>query len=203
MPKNKAYKKGKIGHNNESDESGDIVYENDGAESGDRDHSSDLTDKIRRIKAELKACKSEKQEYLDGWQRAKADFVNFKKRSEEERREFAKFANEEFIMELLPVLDSFEQAFRDKKNWEKASLDWRMGIEFIYSQLRTVLENHGVTEMNPLGETFDPVLHHSIEAQKVDDPADNDKIVGVTQKGYRIGEKIIRYPSVRVGESKS
>jgi len=170
----------------------EIIYD-------DADSNNCFEEKLKKVKEELKKCRSEKQEYLDGWQRAKADFVNLKKNTEEDKKKFIKYSNEEFILELLPALDSFSQAFRDKKNWEKASLDWRMGIEFIYSQLMNVLENHSVTEIDPLHEKFDPKLHHSIDTVEVENKGDDGKIVEVIQKGYRLGEKIIRHPNVKVG----
>ena len=155
--------------------------------------------KLKKVKTDLKKCKEERQEYLDGWQRSKADFVNLKKRTEEDKLAFTKYANEEFILELLPALDSFDQAFKDKKSWEKASLDWRMGIEFIYSQLRKVLENHDVSIIDPVGQKFDEKLHHSIDTVEVEDKKEDGKIVDVISKGYALGEKIIRHPNVKVG----
>lgn len=164
------------------------------------DSTDSLIKKLKKIKEELAECKKEKQEYLDGWQRIKADFVNLKKRNEEDRKSFAKYANEEFILELLPALDSFDQAFKNKEAWEKADKNWRTGIEFIHSQMMSILNNHGVTEMNPIGEKFDPKLHHSVEVIGVEDKKDDGKIIDVTQKGYALGDKIIRHASVKVGE---
>ena len=105
--------------NNKNDIDEEIVYE-DGSDGFDSDDSSIPVKKIKKIKEELKKCQAEKQEYLDGWQRVKADFVNLKKRSEKDRTAFAKYANENFILELLPALDSFDQAFGNKEAWEKA-----------------------------------------------------------------------------------
>jgi molecular chaperone GrpE len=158
--------------------------------------------KIKKLQEELSECKEEKQEYLDGWQRTKADFVNLKKRAEEDRKSFAKYANEEFIMELLPALDSFDQAFQNKEAWEKVDSNWRSGVEFIHSQLLSILNNHGVSAVDPLGEEFNPELHHSIEMIEVEEEKDDGKIVQVTQKGYRLGDKIIRHPGVKVGKKK-
>jgi molecular chaperone GrpE len=117
----------------------EIVYEEDSNEPTQSSFSKNPDSKLEKIKKDLKKCQEEKQEYLDGWQRAKADFVNLKKRSDEEKKEFAKYANEQFITELLPALDSFDQAFKNKEAWEKADKNWRTGIEFIHSQLVSVL----------------------------------------------------------------
>lgn len=190
----------------DNEDDGEIVYEEEAGASESVSNSSfskSPDDQVAKLKKDLQKCKEEKQEYLDGWQRAKADFVNLKKRAGEDKKSFVKFANEEFILELLPALDSFEQAFRNKEAWEKADANWRTGVEFIHSQLMSILSNHGVTEMNPAGEKFDEKLHHSIEAVAVEDKKDDGKIVEVTQKGYMLGDKIIRHASVKVGELKA
>jgi len=174
----------------------EIVYE----EGVDGTPSVDLDKKNNKLKIELESCKNEKQEYLDGWQRSQADFVNFKKRAEEDKKSFVKYASEDFIMEILPVVDSFDQAFKDKEAWEKADKNWRIGIEYIYSQLKGVLENKGVVEINPINEEFNAELHQSVEMIKVEDKKDDGKIVEVVQKGYKIGDKTIRYPGVKVAE---
>jgi molecular chaperone GrpE len=176
----------------------DIFYE-ENVPDGEQGSSFASKDS-KKLKEDLKKCQKEKQEYLDGWQRAKADFVNLKKRAEQDKKEFAKYANEEFVVELLPVMDSFDQATANKEAWEQAPAEWRTGIEFIHTQLKTILENHGVKELDPVGETFDPEHHHSVDTVKVESPDEDDKIVEVTQKGYALGEKIIRHPSVRVGK---
>jgi molecular chaperone GrpE len=176
----------------------DIVYE-EGAESPGL---SDCEVKLKKVKEELKQVKSEKQEYLDGWQRAKADLVNYKKRSEEDKKDFIKYANEDFILEILPVIENFEQAFKNKEVWEKIDKNWTTGIEFIYNQLKKVLEEKGVLEINPMGQEFDPNIHHSIEIIEIEDKKDDGKILEVVQKGYKLGEKIIKHPNVKVGKTK-
>ena len=86
-------------------------------------------DRIRELREKLKECTREKQANLDGWQRTKADFVNFKKRDEESKGEFLKFAREELIIDLMPVLESFHMAFANKAAWEKVDPTWRNGVE--------------------------------------------------------------------------
>ncbi|MFT5179509.1 MAG: molecular chaperone GrpE [Candidatus Paceibacteria bacterium] len=156
------------------------------------------TSKIEKLKKELKNCKEEKQEYLDGWQRAQADSINLKKRLEQEKRDFAKYSTESFILEIIPVLDSFDMAFKDKVAWEKAPENWRVGIEYIYTQLKSTLENNGVRILSPLGETFDPNLHNSIENVE----GEEGKVMEVIQKGYELNDKLIRPANVKVGSTK-
>lgn len=155
--------------------------------------------KIKKLKEELKKCQKEKEEYLAGWQRAKADFINLKREEEKNRAELYKFANKELIMEILSVADSFDMAFVNKEAWEKVDQNWRTGVEYIYSQLVSILEQNGVKQLNPIGEMFDPNIHTSVESVPAEKPEDDHKIVAVIQKGYMMHGTLVRSPKVRVG----
>ncbi|HVY55169.1 MAG TPA: nucleotide exchange factor GrpE, partial [Thermodesulfobacteriota bacterium] len=96
---------------------------------------------------EIDKIKAERDEYLAGWQRAKADFANHKKQTEAMMKEFRTMANEGLVEELLPVLSSFEMAFANKAAWEKADRNWRSGVEYIYGQLKGVLDQNGLKEV--------------------------------------------------------
>ncbi len=156
--------------------------------------------KIKKIQEKLKKCQKEKQEYLDGWQRSKADFINYKKRADEAKKEFAKYAAENIILDIIGVLDNFEHAFKNKDAWESVDLNWRKGVEIIYIQTKEILKNNNVHEIEVINQKFDPKIHDSIETVKVEDEKDNDRILEVTLRGYKMGDKIIRHPSVKVGK---
>lgn len=174
----------------------EFVEEFDSAASG-------LQSKTRHVlKGELKKTQKERQEYLEGWQRAKADLANAKREFEERSSHVAKFASEDLMTELLPVLDSFDMAFRDKEAWEKADENWRKGVEYIYNQFISVLQGRGLIQVNPMGEQFDPKLHDPLETVEVDDKAQDHTVVTVIQKGYMLHDKLIRAPRVHVGEFK-
>ncbi len=157
-------------------------------------------DAIKDLREKLKKALAEKQEYLEGWQRTKADFVNARKRDEESRSEMIKFANENLIFELLPALDSFTMAFANKEAWEKVDKNWRQGVEYIYAQLMGALEHSGLTQFDPKGEMFDPARHASIGSEPVTDQSQDHKIITVIQKGYLLNGKIIRPAQVKVGD---
>lgn len=159
-------------------------------------------DQIKKLREKLTKALAEKQEYLDKWQRAQADFINARKRDEDEKREFAKFAKEDLIVQLVPVLESFDMARANKEVWEKADPNWRKGVESIHSLLTKVLENNGLKELNPLGEKFDPMRDEAISHESVDSPERDHVIVGVVQKGYSLSDKVIKAPRVNVGEFK-
>ncbi|MCB9805895.1 nucleotide exchange factor GrpE [Candidatus Nomurabacteria bacterium] len=160
------------------------------------DDSTTVTDKVKKLKEKIKELESSKQEYLDGWQRSKADFVNLKKRLEEDKKSFVKFANEGLITDLLSTLDSFDMAFKNKESWESVSENWRKGIEYIYTNLLRTLEDYGVRQIIPIGEEFDPLIHESVAEVEGED----GKIVEVTLNGYSLNDKIIRAPQVKVGK---
>ena len=177
----------------------EIVYDGDNEAAS----LSDATEKIKKIKEELKICKEERQEYLDGWQRSKADFMNLKKRIIEEGDESKERAVENFVADLLPVLDSFDMAFKDKEAWESAPAQWRKGIEYIYTQLQNTLSNNGIEVLNPIGANFDPNIHNSIENIFVSEKEQDGKIIEVVMKGYKIKDRILRPAHVKVGSFES
>ncbi len=130
----------------------------------------DLADKVKKLKAELEAVKKEKQEYLDGWQRLKADTINAKKRDDEDKKQFMRYANIGLVEELLQVIQSFDMAMGNKEAWEKVEPNWRAGVEYINKQLRDILDVHGLVEINPLGLVFNPAEHEAVEHVVVDFP---------------------------------
>jgi molecular chaperone GrpE len=162
----------------------------------------DARSTIKKLREKIKKLEGEKQEYLDLSQRTRADYVNFKKEVDTNRISERKFATKRFIEELLPVLDSYDMAQGNKEAWEKVDKNWRMGIEYIFNQLRTVLENEGVTQFGKVGDTFDPHLHESMEQVVVTNEGDNDRIVKVLQNGYKMNDMILRPARVHVGHKK-
>ncbi len=166
------------------------------------DGEGNTEDIVTSLREKLKKAIAEKQEYMDGWQRAKADFVNARKREEDSRKDVIKYATENLVVDLTSVLDSFTMAFANKEAWEKIDKNWRMGVEHIYNQFLSVLQQNGFSEFNPMGELFDPMKHHAVETVAVADKAQEHKIVEVLQKGYILNGKIIRPASVKIGEYK-
>ncbi|MBI5401144.1 MAG: nucleotide exchange factor GrpE [Candidatus Yonathbacteria bacterium] len=153
---------------------------------------------MKKLREKLKACEKEKKEYLDGWQRMRADFANIKKDEETRRGEMIKFAAEGLVDDLLPVLDSFSMAFANKEAWEKVDANWRKGVEYIYAQMLSVLESRGLTEIGKVGEQADPRLHVSVEEVPAESEKETGTISDVIQKGYRLHSKVIRPAKVKV-----
>lgn len=158
---------------------------------------------VAKLREKLKSCGSEKQEYLDKLQRERADFINYKKRNEEENRQFIKFANERLIEEIIPTLESFEMAFSNKKVWESLPVDWRKGVEYIHSQLLNVLKSNGLEELSPSeGEKFDPNIHIAESSAPTFDKKEDNVIIQPVKKGYRLNGKMITPPRVIIAEYK-
>lgn len=152
---------------------------------------------MKKLREKLKACEKEKKEYLDGWQRMRADFTNIKKDEETRRGEMIKFASEGLVDDLIPVLDSFAMAFGNKEAWEKVDENWRKGVEYIYAQMYSVLESRGLTEIGKVGEKVDPRMHVAIEEVPPPSEKEENTVSEVVQKGYRLHSKVIRPAKVK------
>lgn len=167
--------------------------------------TKDIKDEVVETKpemTELEKVRAERDEYLAGWQRAKADAANSAKRAQEDMKAFRAMANQGLIEELLPVLQSFELAFANREAWEKADKNWRMGVEYIYNQLKGVLEQNGVAEINPVGQKFDPQRDDATSYESVADEKQDHVIIRVVEKGYSLSGRTIKPPKVVVGEFK-
>jgi len=186
----------------------DLIYEEEGKKASKKVADDVVSEEeteapetmIKKLKEKLKTAEKEKQEYMNGWQRERADFANYKKRAENEKLEVIKYSNENIVSELISVLDSFEMAFANKEAWEKVDKNWRMGIEYIHSQFIKILKDYGFKEMNPVGEKFDPKLHTAAEHTSVNDESKDGIVLSVKKKGYMLSDRVIISPQVVVGE---
>lgn len=158
----------------------------------------EMKDKTDKLKARIKELEAKNADLMDKWQRDKADFVNLRKKDEDEKKEFIKFAKRDIIEELIPSLDAFDSAMKNKEVWEKVDKNWRVGVEYINSQLHKTLSEHGLKVINPIGEMYNEKRDEAIETVKVDDKKDDGKILDVVQVGYELNGKEIRAPKVRV-----
>ncbi len=146
--------------------------------------------------AQLLAQEKEKAErYLANWQRAEADFRNYKTREEQGKKDLVNWANSTLVCDILPVLDSFDRAFEGVTPAGKG-LSWITGFKQIQKMLLDVLGKHGLTEMKCVGETFDPSLHEAVVQR---DGAEG-LILDEVRKGYMMKDRLIRAPQVVVGK---
>ncbi len=167
-------------------------------EGGGGEAPDDLS-RIQILEGELEAARAEAEEYLDGWRRAKAEFANYKKRRQAEQTRMREQANASLIRKLLPVLDDFDRAVATMPaGFHK--LSWIEGILMVRRKLEVVLESEGVEPIETRGETFDPRYHEAVTHEELEG-YDEGEIIGEIQKGYLVGEWVLRPALVRVAKA--
>lgn len=158
--------------------------------------------KIKKLQEQIKLLQKEKGEYLDGWQRSRADYANLQKTTDEDRKRMRTLIEENFIEELLPTVDSFLMAMSNKEAWEKVDPAWRTGVEYIYGQLMNTLESHNLKIFGEIGETFDPAKHEAVGEESTEDAKLDHTVAKVNQKGFMLEDSIIRPARVTVYKTK-
>ena len=146
------------------------------------------------LKQAIAEEKARAEANLAGWQRAQADFINYKRRAEQEKEEVVKFANTVLVLSLLPILDDWERAFTAIPS-QLAEADWVDGIRLIDRKLRATLEAQGLSRIKAVGEPFDPNLHEALRQ----DRGKEGIVVGEVEKGYKFRDRVIRPAKVVVG----
>jgi len=167
-------------------------------ENGGPENESNEIESPVSLEEELAAEKEKAAEYLANWQRTQADFINYKRRTEEERAEFNSFANANLVLGILPVLDDMERALeavppKYKKN------DWVEGVRLVAQKFKTILEGQGVKPIKAMGEVFDPNYHEALRQDK----GKEGMIIEEFQKGYLIHDKLLRPARVMVGNGEA
>ena len=153
-------------------------------------------EELKKLREKLDECQKLKDEYLAGWQRARADFLNYQKEELERIGELIKYADTGLILKILPILDNFELA--EKKLPENLKADVNVkGILQIKNQILDFLKNQGVEEIKSVGERFDPNFHEVIESVEVKDK-ESGVVIEEIQKGYKIHGRLLRPAKVRV-----
>ncbi len=156
-------------------------------------------DELERLRRELEEAKAQAAEYLEGWQRTQAEFANYRKRQEAERQQWVQMSNAALIAKILPVLDDLERAERTLPAGLE-SLTWIEGIFLIKRRLEMILEAEGVRPIETEGKTFDPLYHEAVTYEEVEGYEDG-QIIGEVQRGYMLGDRVIRPALVRVARA--
>ncbi len=183
----------------------EIVFDEEIVESNEDGTELSGSDQLKKLKEKIKVLQKEKTEYLDGWQRARADYANLVKSADDDKKRLRGMIEESFIEELLPVVDSFSLAMNNKESWEKVDANWRTGVEYIYAQLMNTLKDKGFSVFGAVGDSFDPTLHEAVSETEIDDSSLAHTVSRVLQPGYKLGEYILRPARVSVykAENKS
>jgi molecular chaperone GrpE len=150
------------------------------------------------LEEQLAAAEAEAARNLDGWQRTQAEFANARKRFDKQRMEAYHNATADVIAKILPVIDDFERALDNVPN-AIADHGWFEGIQLVYRKLNTILEHFNVVSIEAVGQTFDPAFHEAL-MQEPSDEYSSGTVMRELQKGYKVGERVIRPSLVYVAE---
>lgn len=147
---------------------------------------------------ELEKAQAESADWKDKYVRLYAEFDNYKRRTSKERIDLIKTANEDLMSTLIPVIDDFDRALKNIPSTEETKA-LREGVELIHNKFNKTLEQKGLTPMNAQGEVFNPDLHEAITQIPAPSADMKGKVVDEVEKGYFLGEKVIRYAKVVIG----
>jgi molecular chaperone GrpE len=161
-------------------------------------NEADLPTTVEELQAELISARAKAAEYMDGWQRARAEFVNYRKRVEREREDIFQHATIAVLKKLLPVVDDYDRAMSNVPA-ELEHNTWVQGVKLVGQKCHSLLDNHQLREIDPVGEAFDPNLHEAIGTDDASEVA-SGHITTVLQKGYVYGEHVVRPALVRVAK---
>jgi len=156
-------------------------------------------DELAALREELDKSKAQAAEYLDGWQRARAELANARKRFEKERSEAGQQANGSLLRKILPVLDDLDRAMKTVPA-DLQETPWVNGVALVQRKFLAMLESEGVKlmEVKP-GDTFDPVVHEAVTHEESENRKEGE-IIAEVQKGYWYGEQVLRPALVRVAK---
>jgi molecular chaperone GrpE len=146
------------------------------------------------VEDQVTRLREEANSFRDKWVRTEADFQNYKKRSDQERDELRRFASASLIINLLPIVDDFERAFKSL-DISLSGMTWFDGIQLIYRKTLMLLENAGVRPIQSEGQAFDPKFHEAVAHV----PGEEGQVVAEVQRGYMLHDRVLRPAMVAVG----
>jgi molecular chaperone GrpE len=157
-----------------------------------------MEDTITGLQQELQNAQNQCKEYFEGWQRERADFMNYKKRVERDQAQLHQVITANIIKKFLVVLDDMERAIKNRPAAAEQQ-EWWNGVELIYRKLQSILEAEGIQPIAAAGDPFDPNLHEAISHEESSE-VQSGHIIEVVQQGYRLGERVVRPALVRVAQ---
>lgn len=169
-----------------------------GASAGEpvaEEKSPPLEMEVENLKAALAQSESKVQEYLDSWQRERAAFMNFRRRTDQENAQVGRLASGSTIKKFLSGIDDLERALSHRP----ADDSWADGIELVYRKFLAILEAEGITRIHAEGQVFDPNLHEAI-MQEPSDKYESGVVTAVLQQGYMHGDRVLRPALVKVAQ---
>lgn len=168
------------------------LTENETGVEADEAPAAELTDPINDLEQKL-------AEANDKFLRLFSDFDNFRKRTAREKLEMSKTASSDLIVQLIPVIDDFERALKSMEIQDESVLPIRQGVELIYNKFWMILERQGVKPIEAVGQPFDTDFHEALTNIPAPDETMKGKVIDQVEKGYLLGDKVIRFAKVVVG----
>ena len=173
------------------------------------DQEEIITDEVTDIQSEVEESASaddnmadweqKYKELHDSYLRLNAEFDNYRKRTLKEKTELLKTGNEKVFIDIIPLVDDFDRALQNIGSTDDINAI-KEGIDLIYNKFTGFLSKSGVKEIDTIGQPFDLEKHEAITTIPAQNEEDKDKIVDCIQKGYTLGDKIIRYPKVIIAK---
>ena len=155
-------------------------------------------DPAAELKLQLEAANAKAAEYLDGWQRSRADFANYKKRVERDNADLSATIAATVLTRILPVLDDFELALKNAPTDGEAA-QWASGLALVQKKFNAVLENEGIKRIEAEGQPFDPNVHEAV-VHEADSEHASGQVVEVLRQGYKLGDRVLRPALVKVAK---
>jgi len=157
-------------------------------------------DAVAKLQAQVDALTAEKGSLYDKLLRGQAEFENYRKRNERERAELYQHGREDVLLQFLPVVDNFERALSSLETSEGDAEALRHGVELIHKQFKDALSKLGLEPVEAVGHTFDPHLHEAVTTEATDKHKENT-VIQEFQRGYKIGDRLLRPAKVKVASS--
>jgi len=164
------------------------------------DQESEQQDPLAALQAQIETMTQERATLYDQLLRRQAEFENYRRRVDRERSETYTRARAEVLLELLPVIDNFERALASLENSGGDAESLRHGVELIHKQFKDALTKFGLEPVESVGQTFDPHVHEAVTIEPTDKHKENT-IIEEFQRGYKLGEKLLRPAKVKVASS--
>ncbi|MDA2922233.1 nucleotide exchange factor GrpE [Patescibacteria group bacterium AH-259-L07] len=155
-----------------------------------------MTDKeIKKLQKKINQLEKQAEEYLNGWKRVKADYINREREIEKEKRDWVKFANKDLILQLLPVVDSLNQSLNHIPQ-DRGESEWVKGVAQIKIQFESFLQSQDVEKIKTVGEVFNPEYHEVVGKEEGEGKEQENVIVQDVQAGYTMHGNVIRVAKV-------
>lgn len=172
------------------------------ASTSEPDEVASLRADVERLQKELADAKEQADRYHSNWQRSAADFLNWKRRTDQEKADLSRFAEGALTVEMLRVLDDFERAFVSLPP-DLRTLTWVEGVYLIGQKLYASLQQRGLSPIEATGKEFDPHLHEAVLRDEDAEGADTLVVIQELQRGYRFHDRVLRPTLVKVGRPKA